>query len=61
MEFFNFFTFASQTLIGPITGTAYRKRYSILINIFEIVSLKILNFRFKKFIFLIISLTSILK
>ncbi len=50
-NFLIFLLLPPKTLIGPITGTAYRKRYSLLINIFEIISLTIINFRFKKIYF----------
>ncbi len=50
-NFIIFLTLPPKTILGPITGTAFRSKYTYLFNFFEKFSLIIIKIRFKKAIF----------
>ena len=50
-NFLIFFLLPPNTILGPITGTAFRYKYSYLFNFLEHISLLIIKIRYKKAIF----------
>ena len=50
-NFLIFFLLPPNTILGPITGTAYRLKYSYIFNFLEKISITIIKIRYKKAIF----------
>tara|TARA_Y100000590_G_scaffold375069_1_gene439768 strand:- start:15076 stop:16002 length:927 start_codon:yes stop_codon:yes gene_type:complete len=50
-NFIIFLTLPPKTILGPITGTAFRTDYSYIFNFLEKISLLIIKIRFEKVIF----------
>ena len=50
-NFLIFFLLPPNTILGPITGTVYRTKYSYLFNILEKISIIIIKIRYQKAIF----------
>ena len=50
-NFLIFFLLPPNTILGPITGTVYRTKYSYFFNILEKISISIIKIRYKKAIF----------
>ena len=50
-NFIIFFLLPPKTILGPITGTAFRSKYSLLFNFLEKISLIIIKARYKNIIF----------
>tara|TARA_B100000700_G_C15017211_1_gene843893 strand:- start:679 stop:1596 length:918 start_codon:yes stop_codon:yes gene_type:complete len=50
-NFIIFLLLPPKTILGPITGTAFRDNYINIFNFFEKISLIIIKFRYKKVIF----------